>query len=76
MTITVDAIYQGGVLKPKEPVVLSEGVEVRLTITPLDEGDDPLKAVIGICDQGPDISLAERHDEILYGLKPRNETQT
>jgi predicted DNA-binding antitoxin AbrB/MazE fold protein len=73
MTITVEAVFQDGVLKPKGPVVLAEGAEVRLTITPLDDRDDPLADVIGICDQGPDLSLAERHDEILYGLRPGSE---
>jgi predicted DNA-binding antitoxin AbrB/MazE fold protein len=67
MTIVVDAAYQNGVLKPKEPIALSEGTEVRIAISTLDENDDPLEAVIGVCDDGPDISLAERHDEFVYG---------
>ena len=67
MAITVEAIYENGVLKPSRPLTLAEGAEVRLTISPLDEDYDPLDAVIGICKEGPDFSLAERHDEILYG---------
>ncbi|HUT88188.1 MAG TPA: antitoxin family protein [Thermoguttaceae bacterium] len=66
MAITVEAIYENGVLKPSRPLTLAEGAEVRLTISPLDEDYDPLDAVIGICKEGPDISLAERHDEIPY----------
>ncbi|HBI45082.1 MAG TPA: hypothetical protein DDY78_19820 [Planctomycetales bacterium] len=31
---------------------------------------DPLDEVIGICKEGPDISLAARHDDLLYGLRP------
>ena len=69
MPITVEATYQDGVLKPARPLTLAEGTEVRLTISPLDEDYDPLDAVIGICDDGPEVSLAARHDEILYGLK-------
>ena len=69
MAITVEATYRDGVLKPARPLTLAEGTEVRLTISPLDEDYDPLDAVIGICDDGPDVSLATRHDEFLYGLK-------
>src|SRR5260370_24425490 len=29
--------------------------------------DDPLEPVIGICDDGPPISLAQNHDAIIYG---------
>jgi predicted DNA-binding antitoxin AbrB/MazE fold protein len=67
MTITVEATYESGMLKPKQPLALSEGAQVRLTIQPVDDDYDPLDEVLGICTEGPDISLAERHDEILYG---------
>ena len=67
MAITVEATYRNDVLKPSRPLTLAEGTEVRLTISPLDEDYDPLDSVIGICKEWPDISLAERHDEILYG---------
>lgn len=69
MAITVEATYRDGVLKPSQPLALAEGTEVRLTISPLDEDYDPLEEVIGICDDGPEASLAARHDEFLYGLK-------
>jgi predicted DNA-binding antitoxin AbrB/MazE fold protein len=75
MTVTVEAIYENGVLKPKQPLELKEGTEVRLAISPLEEDYDPLDAVIGICTEGPDISLAARHDELLYGLKPHEENK-
>jgi predicted DNA-binding antitoxin AbrB/MazE fold protein len=32
MSITVEAIYEGGVLKPKEPLPLDEREHVRVTI--------------------------------------------
>jgi predicted DNA-binding antitoxin AbrB/MazE fold protein len=87
MPITVKAIYEDGVLKPKQPLALQEGAEVELSIngteeTPilnvpdeieLAEGEHPLDAVLGICKEGPDISLAERHDEIIYGGLLRKE---
>jgi predicted DNA-binding antitoxin AbrB/MazE fold protein len=68
MTITIDAVFENGTFKPTQPVALAEGTPVRLTIDTADEDADPLDAVIGVCTEGPDISLAERHDAILYGL--------
>ena len=70
MTLTIEAIYENGVLTPKQPLALAEGTEVRVTISPLAEDADPLDEVIGICTEGPDLSLAARHDELLYGLRP------
>ena len=65
MTIVVEAVYQNGVLKPKQPLVLAEGTEVRLTVTPTVEVHDPLEAVIGIGEGPPDG--AENHDRYIYG---------
>ncbi len=67
MTITVEATYENGVLRPKQPLALADGAEVRVTITPANDDLDPLDEVIGICTQGPDISLAEQHDAIVHG---------
>jgi len=69
MSITIEATYENGVLKPKQPLELPKGAEVRLTVLANEDDVDPLDAVIGICKEGPNISLAERHDEFLYGLK-------
>jgi predicted DNA-binding antitoxin AbrB/MazE fold protein len=65
MTLVVEATFEGGVLKPKQPVALSEGTEVRLTIQTAEKDSDPLEAVIGICD-GPRDG-AENHDKYVYG---------
>jgi len=71
MTRTIEATYLNGVLKPRQPLDLEEGADVRVTVESVDdEPDDPLAAVIGICDDGPPISLAERHDEFAYGIPP------
>ena len=35
MTITVEAIYENGVLKPVEPLPLKERQKVRLTVYPM-----------------------------------------
>ena len=68
MAITVEATFENAVLKPKQPVVLREGTEVRLIISTLDAEYDPLEAVIGICDDASDASLAARRDEKLASL--------
>jgi predicted DNA-binding antitoxin AbrB/MazE fold protein len=65
MTITVEATYENGVLKPKQPLALAEGRGVRLTISPLEEDDDPLDAVLGIGDGRTDG--ADNHDKYIYG---------
>ena len=80
MSLVVEATFENGTFKLAQPVALPEGTQVRLTITPVDEDPvdedkDPLDAVIGVCDDGPEISLAARHDELIYGLKPRDEEQ-
>ena len=69
MTLTMEAVVRNGSLELSQPLRLAEGTQVRVTIAPADEDRDPLDAVIGICDAGPEISLAERHDDILYGRK-------
>jgi len=65
MTITVDATFENGQLKFKQPVALAEGTPVRVTITPAGEADDPLAAVIGIGEGPPDA--ADNHDKYIYG---------
>lgn len=65
MTITIDATFENGQLKFKEPVVLAEGTPVRVTITPVDIDRDPLEGLIGICTGGPPDG-AENHDKYLY----------
>jgi predicted DNA-binding antitoxin AbrB/MazE fold protein len=72
MAITVEATYENGVLKPKRPLRLAEGSQVQVTIRAMGQPRHPLDEVIGICDEGPETSLAERHDEIIYGLKEQD----
>ncbi|MBI1917142.1 MAG: antitoxin family protein [Planctomycetes bacterium] len=65
MTITVEATYENGQLKLREPIVLAEGTPVRVAITPLHQDDDPLEPVIGIGEGPPDG--ADNHDKYIYG---------
>ena len=45
MTLTVEAIYENGVLKPAQPLPLKEHQQVRVTIQP---ADSPLVRAYGI----------------------------
>jgi predicted DNA-binding antitoxin AbrB/MazE fold protein len=45
MTMTVEAVYENGLLKPIEPLALQEHEKVRLTIQ---QGDTPLLRAYGI----------------------------
>jgi predicted DNA-binding antitoxin AbrB/MazE fold protein len=66
MTITVDATYKNGVLTPKQALALADGAEVHLTISPVDQGDDPLAGLIGIFSSGRSDGAAN-HDKYIYG---------
>lgn len=72
MTITVDATFENGQLKPTEPIALPEGTPVRLTITPKQDtadNKDPLAGLIGMFSSGR-TDGAENHDKYLYGKRP------
>ena len=71
--MTVKAIYEHGVFKPREPVHLQEQTEVEVLIpVPLSpDADDPTgwktaEALIGFIDEAP-ADMAEHHDHYLYG---------
>jgi predicted DNA-binding antitoxin AbrB/MazE fold protein len=70
MTITVEATFENGLLKPKQPLTMVEGTEVRLTIIPLADDYDPLEAVIGIGESGR-TDGADNHDHYIYGTRRR-----
>ena len=46
MAITIEAVYENGVLKPKAPLPLLERQQVRVTIEP---GASWVEATAGIC---------------------------
>jgi predicted DNA-binding antitoxin AbrB/MazE fold protein len=45
MTITIEAVYENGVLKPAQPLPLAEHEKVRVTVQ---QGDTPLLRAYGI----------------------------
>jgi predicted DNA-binding antitoxin AbrB/MazE fold protein len=63
MMTTIEATYENGILKPRQPLALAEGAEVRLTIYAADEEHDPLEPVIGI-GEGPHDG-ADHHDQYI-----------
>ena len=75
MTKTIEAVYEKGVFKPKEPVDLEEKSEVRIIIESkpeLDEDDDPTgwkaaQRFIGLIKDEPEgVPVAREHDKYLY----------
>jgi predicted DNA-binding antitoxin AbrB/MazE fold protein len=64
MTITIEAVFENGVLKPKKPLDLAEGTHVELTMRMPAEKDDPFADIIGICHSGP-VDGAANHDKYL-----------
>jgi len=63
MTVTIDATYENGVLKPKQPLALTEGSQVRVTLNTADEDHDPLEGVIGIGSSGR-TDGADQHESL------------
>jgi predicted DNA-binding antitoxin AbrB/MazE fold protein len=47
MSITVEAIYENGVLKPTQPLPLAEHEKVRVTV---EQGESPVLRAYGIID--------------------------
>lgn len=42
MTITINVTFENGMLKPKQPLTLTEGAEVRVAISTVEDDEDPL----------------------------------
>jgi predicted DNA-binding antitoxin AbrB/MazE fold protein len=57
MPITVEAVYEGGVLKPAQPLPLKEHEKVRLTV---EQVDSPLLRAYGIIGWTGDAETIER----------------
>ena len=71
MTVTIKAIYENGVFKPREPIHLGEHTEVEVVIPAAapSDAEDPTgwkatEALIGFIDDAP-ADMAEHHDEYL-----------
>jgi predicted DNA-binding antitoxin AbrB/MazE fold protein len=78
MTRTLEAVYEGGVLRLKEPVALADGTIVEVTITtcePSGESRTPaeiLSTIASLPVEGDGQPFSGRdHDKILYREKPK-----
>jgi len=74
MTTTIEAVYERGVLRLKEPVALADGTVVEVTITTdVSSGETPaeiLSAIASLPLEGDGQPFSGRdHDKILYGDK-------
>jgi len=57
MTLTVEAVYENGVLKPTQPLPLKEHEKVRLTVQ---AGNSPLADAYGLMGWSGDAATLER----------------
>lgn len=76
MTTTVEAIYERGVLRLKEPIALAEGAQVEVIVITRDaaqNGASPaeiLSTIAALPLEGESDDFSGRdHDRILYGAK-------
>lgn len=63
MNPRIEAIFEGGVFRPLQPIDLPEGERVQITVSATDVGDDPAARLPGIA-----IDLGEPDDP--YTLPP------
>lgn len=83
MTTTVEAIYEQGVLRLKQPIALEDGAEVEVIVishkagaeTQAASGDIAnISALLEQCAVDTGITdLADQHDHYLYGTPKRDE---
>jgi predicted DNA-binding antitoxin AbrB/MazE fold protein len=76
MTTTIEAVYEQGVLRLKEPIALAEGAEVEVIVISRDAvaGDskpaEVLAAIAALPSAGENGEFSGRdHDSVLYDRK-------
>jgi predicted DNA-binding antitoxin AbrB/MazE fold protein len=76
MSQTVEAIFDGEVLRPDEPIDLEPNTRVRVTIEPTHSSEKKGKSFLQIARslklEGP-ADWSERLDDYLYGLEDRSD---
>ena len=76
MSQTLEAIFDGEVLRPAEPIELAPNTRVRITIEPTSEAADESKSfldtALSLKLEGPS-DWSERLDDYLYGGKTPGE---
>lgn len=75
MSQTLEAIYDGAVLRPVEPIELEPDTRVRVTIEKVDDADKPRKSFLETARslklEGPS-DWSENLDDYLYHGKARD----
>lgn len=84
MTTNLKAIYEQGVLRLKEPLLLPDGTQVDVTVTSHEEDNgeraqvmegrswDTLTQLLADCEIDTGVAdLASQHDHYLYGIPKR-----
>ncbi|HLG14091.1 MAG TPA: antitoxin family protein [Blastocatellia bacterium] len=74
MTTTIQAVYERGLLRLKEPIPLSDGTIVEVTITTSEPCSETpaeiLSAIASLPMEGDGAEFSARdHDKVLYGEK-------
>jgi predicted DNA-binding antitoxin AbrB/MazE fold protein len=78
MALTIEAVYENGVLKPAQPLPLKEHEKVRVTVEP---ARPPIwERILALTADAPPEELAKppidgasQHDHYLYGTPKRPE---
>lgn len=72
MSKTLEAVFDGEVLRPDEPIELEPNTRVRLTIESVETSEKQpksfLRTALSLNLQGP-ADWSERLDEYLYGME-------
>jgi len=78
MPITIEAVYENGMLKPAQPLPLKEHEKVRLTVEPVQPS--LAERIVALARELPPEVLdswptdgASQHDHYLYGAPKRPE---
>lgn len=77
MSLTIEAIYEAGVLKPICPIELADGTHVSLVITDTLENNseqspaEMLAAIAAVPLEASETAFSNQdHDQLLYGDQP------
>jgi len=86
MTITVDATYENGLLRPAEPLPFAENEKLRVTVEPqskptVSQSDVPIwEKILALTRDIPPEELAKlptdgasQHDHYIYGTPKRTD---
>ena len=73
MTLTIEAVYENGVLKPTQPLPLPDQARVRLTVETSDGAAPRFAEFLDLARDLPDApaDLSVQHDHYLYGTPKR-----